>query len=124
MHPLDPIKTPRGGHINPNELHLLCKLSEVIELIGYLHDDLKTLSRKVEHHMSAFSDKIAELAAAISAETTQVQTSVAGLKAQIAELQAKVDAGLATPEDIAALDAAIAGVKAIDPTDPTTIPTP
>ena len=128
MIPYDPHKTPPHGHQNPNELHLICKLNEIIELIGYLHDDIKAISRKVEHHMALFESELAALNAAIASETTQVQTGVADLKAQIAALQAQLAQDTVTPEDRAAikkaLEDATTAVKAIDPSDPTTLPTP
>lgn len=71
--------------------------------------------------MSALSDKIAEVNAAVDAAIARVQSDVSALQAKIVELQAKVDAGVATPEDIAALDAAKAKLNALDPTSDVTL---
>lgn len=72
--------------------------------------------------MSVFSDLATQLETEIDAATARVQKDVAGLKQQIADLQAKIDAGVATPEEIARFQAAVTAVKAIDPTDPTVLP--
>jgi len=78
---------------------------------------------RMEHTMSVISDKLDAVEAAIGAATTRVQNDIATLQAQIADLQAKVDAGSATPEELARLDALRASVDAIDPTNPATLAT-
>ena len=72
--------------------------------------------------MSALSDQIAALGTSTDAAVTRVTTDVTTLKATIADLQAKVDAGLATPEDIAALTALQAKVDGLDPQSPVVLP--
>lgn len=74
--------------------------------------------------MSALSDKIAVVGTAVDDAATRVQTDVASLKAQIAALQAQVDAGGASQADLDALDALKTKLDQIDPATPTTLPTP
>jgi outer membrane murein-binding lipoprotein Lpp len=76
------------------------------------HPDLRDY---MEAWMSELSNKIAELDGKVDAATARISSDVAGLYAKIAELQALVDAGNATPADIAALAALEAKVDAIDP---------
>jgi division protein CdvB (Snf7/Vps24/ESCRT-III family) len=75
-----------------------------------------------ERIMSLVGDKITELNTAVDAALARVQEDVETLNTTIAELQAKVDQGLATPEEIAALEGAIAKVNALDPVSPETLP--
>jgi phage-related minor tail protein len=77
-----------------------------------------------EQIVSQISDAIARLNTSLDAAVTRVTTDVAALKAQIADLQAKVDAGGATQADLDALAAAQAKLEALDPTSPATLPTP
>jgi predicted nucleic acid-binding Zn-ribbon protein len=78
--------------------------------------------KRLEALVSALSDKIAEVKAAVDAAVGRVQSDVAALNARIDDLQAKVDAGGATPEDMAMLDELKAKVEAIDPTSSTVLP--
>jgi predicted nucleic acid-binding Zn-ribbon protein len=112
------------GHHHEDESHVFCKLKEIHEDVVNVRKDLEALSRKVDHKMSQLSDKITALNSGIDAAIARVQTDVTALNAKIVELQAKVDAGTATPEDLAALDSAQAKVDALDPTKPDTLPTP
>ncbi len=81
-------------------------------------NDLTELEAKI---MSELSDAIAEATASADDAIVRVQDDVAALNTQIAELQAKVDAGVATPEDIAAIKALTAKTNALDPVKPQTL---
>ena len=83
--------------------------------------DLEALGEKL---MSALSDKLAALGTTADAAIARVQSDVTALKAQIAALQATVDSGGATPDDLAALDTLNAKLAALDPTQPATLPPP
>jgi hypothetical protein len=72
--------------------------------------------------MSVLSDKIAAVGVALDKALARVDEDVLALVAKIAELQALIDAGGATPEDIAALDALQAKLDALDPTKPAVLP--
>jgi hypothetical protein len=71
-------------------------------------DASPTLRSFLEGLMSQITDKVTELNASLDAATARIT-------ADIATLQAKIDAGGASAEDIAALDALNARIKAIDP---------
>lgn len=62
------------------------------------------------------------LNAAIDAATTRVQNDVKTLTDKIAALQAQIDAGNASPEVVAALQAAQARLDMIDPTNAAVLP--
>lgn len=87
-------------------------------------DLLKKLIAQGESQMSKLSDKLDEVGASLDAAISRVQEDVNDLQLKIAELQALVDAGGATPEDEAKLDALKARLDAIDPVKPATLPTP
>ena len=72
--------------------------------------------------MSALSDAIADVGTSVDAAATRVQTDVAGLKQQIADLEAQVAAGTATQADLDALAALKVKVDQIDPATATTLP--
>lgn len=81
--------------------------------------DLRNLER---HFMSALSDKIAEVNKTADEAIARVQGDVTALTAQIADLQAKVDAGGATQADMDALDQLEGKLAALDPTKPEVLP--
>jgi phage shock protein A len=83
--------------------------------------DLEALGEKL---MSALSEKIASVSAALDAAIARVQADVATLQAKIDELQAAVDAGTASPADIQALEDLKERLDALDPTSPETLPAP
>jgi hypothetical protein len=60
------------------------------------------------------------LEAKVDKETVDVQAKVAADAAKIAELQAIIDAGTATPAQVAQFERLTAKVEAIDPTNPAT----
>ena len=95
-------------------------------VLGAKVDKLNTLVeqliKKVGNTMSALSDKIAAVGSSLDAALARVDEDVQALVAKIAELQALVDAGGATPDDIAALDALQAKLDALDPTKPAVLP--
>lgn len=72
--------------------------------------------------MSAISDKIAELKTSLNAAVARVMEDDAARAAKIAELQALVDAGGATPADVAALEELKAIADGLDPIKPATLP--
>ncbi len=74
--------------------------------------------------MSVISDHLDALEAKITDATNRVTADIAALKAQVSDLQAKVDAGSATPEDLTRLDALTAKLDQIDPTTPSVVPAP
>lgn len=80
------------------------------------------LNRRFDEHwerlMSALSDQIAEVKTSTDESIARVQADVTDLQAQIDDLKAKV----ATPEDLAALDAIQARLDGLDPVKPTTLP--
>jgi hypothetical protein len=72
----------------------------------------------------AIDQKLTSLEKSVADATTRVQSDVANLRSQIAILQAKIDAGTATPADLARFDALQVAVDALDPTVPVVIPPP
>lgn len=77
---------------------------------------------KLEYNMSALSDKLAEVGAAVDAAIVRVQEDVVALRQQIADLEAKVSEN-PTPADMAALDALKAKADALDPVVSAVLPT-
>lgn len=94
----------------------------VIARLDALAVILKTYHNQEMRAMSKLSDAIATLGASVDAALARVDEDVQALTAKIAELQALVDAGGATPEDFAALAAAQAKLDALDPTKPDVLP--
>lgn len=78
-----------------------------------------TITVTQEIDLSALTAKLDELESVITNEAAQVATA-------IADLQAKIDAGLATPEEMARFDTLTAKVAAIftPPEPPPVEPTP
>lgn len=74
--------------------------------------------------MSLLSDKIAELNTSVDAAVQRVQDDVTAFGVKIADLEAKVAAGSASPAEIQALDDLKAKIDAIDPTKPEVLPEP
>lgn len=105
--------------------HLLTVIAADLQLLAARnHRDLLAVERAVTKEgdaMSVLSDKITEVGTSVDAATTRVVNDIAALNTKIAELQAIVDAGGATAEDIAALDALKVKLDQIDPATPTTI---
>jgi outer membrane murein-binding lipoprotein Lpp len=85
----------------------------------HLNDRLRAMEKKI---VGQISDKLAETEAALDAAIGRVQTDVDALNAKVADLQAKVDAGTASPEDVATLDRIKAKLDALDPTSEATLP--
>lgn len=113
------------GRINLMDINLNVHVHFPDSVLGKLNEilaGLKTISQKVDHSMSVLSDKIASVQASVDTAIARVQADVAAKNKQIADLQALVDAGGATPADIAALETLKAGVDAIDPTNPAVLP--
>lgn len=77
---------------------------------------------KLEQKMSALSDQIAVLTTSVDAAIMRSTTVVNDLDAKITALQAQVDAGNASPADVAALTALQQKLDALDPTSPVVIP--
>jgi hypothetical protein len=88
---------------------------------GVTASDLEAFGERL---MSVLSDKIDAVTTTTDAAIARVQADVTALTAKVAELQALVDSGGATPADLAALDALQAKLAALDPTAPDVLPTP
>jgi uncharacterized coiled-coil protein SlyX len=101
------------------QLLIVHRLELSAGLEALLSDRLVTL----EHAVSALTEKLDALEAAVVKAEAETAGDVAHLQAQITELRAAVEAGTATPEDLARLDALTARIAAIDP-DPSFPPTP
>lgn len=84
-------------------------------------DDLAQLEERI---MSALSDAIAAATQSADQAIARVQEDVSALGQKIADLQAQVDAGLATQEDLDNLAALTAKFNALDPVKPDTLPEP
>lgn len=85
---------------------------------------LKVLDRleRMEKNMSKISDKIAAVGTSLDAAIARVQGDVVTLQDKIAELEALVASGTATPEELDALDALKAKLDAIDPVKDAVLP--
>lgn len=80
--------------------------------------------RELEGRMSQISDAIAHLSTTVDSAVTRVQGDLAGLTSRVAALQAQIDGGGASPEDLAALAALQAKIDALDPAKPDVLPPP
>lgn len=80
------------------------------------------IGQKANEIMSQLSQLIADLEVSVESAIQRVQEDVGALTMQIAELEEKVAAGEASPEDLAALQALKAKVDGIDPINPATLP--
>ncbi len=70
---------------------------------------------RMEWKLSNLSDEIAALGTTVTDAEARVSTDVQALRDRIAELEAIIAAGSATPEDIAALEALRQRIANIDP---------
>jgi uncharacterized protein YoxC len=102
-------------------------LSLLAIIVGFLWIKLDRVARNVaaalkveEKEMSQLSDAIAAANAAADDAITRVNADVADLKQQIADLQAQIDAGGATPDDLSNLASLQAKLAALDPAQPAT----
>jgi uncharacterized coiled-coil protein SlyX len=66
--------------------------------------------------MSVLTPKLDALEAAIGSLESRVSADIAALTQQIAELQAKIDAGTATEEEVARFDSLTQRLANVDPT--------
>ena len=82
---------------------------------GPVRAALKRLETRL---MSILSDKIAETNASFDAALGRVQGVVEALHSKVADLEADVAKGVATADDLAALDALRSRIDALDPTKP------
>ncbi len=80
------------------------------------------LERLETRLMSALSDKIAGTNASFDAALGRVQGVVEALHARVADLEADVAKGVATSDDLAALDLLRNRIDALDPTKPAVLP--
>jgi len=101
---------------------LLASVQALTKKVDALSAVVKTQHNEEIRIMSKLSDAIAALGASVDAALARVDEDVQALTAKIAELQALVDAGGATPEDFAALAEAQAKLDALDPTKPDVLP--
>jgi hypothetical protein len=76
------------------------------------------LERLETRLMSMLSDKIAKMNASLDAALGRVLGVVEAFHARIADLEADVTNGVATADDLAALDALRSRIDALDPTKP------
>jgi outer membrane murein-binding lipoprotein Lpp len=111
-----PPSQPRRPHqpLLPVELEL--------SLSSELTDLLTRFVNILESSMSQLSDAISAAKQAVLDAIARVQTDVDALNAKVTELQAKVDAGGATPQDLQDLADLKALADALDPTKPATLP--
>lgn len=86
------------------------------ELLGITALNLET------RIVSKLSDKLDSIEKSMDAALGRVQDDVTRLNDKVAELQALVDSGSATPEDIARLDALQSKLDALDPTVDVVLP--
>ena len=82
---------------------------------GLMRTALKRLETRL---MSVLSDKIAETNTSFDAALGRVQWVVEALHSRLADLEADVAQGVATADDLAALDALRNRIDALDPTRP------
>jgi hypothetical protein len=73
--------------------------------------------------MSRISELIAECKVELAGVQARIIEDVANYEARIAQLQQQVDAGLATPQDLADLAELKATLAGLDPTNPNVLPT-
>jgi hypothetical protein len=103
-------------------------LSQIAHHLHHLVTDGASVGRLIHESenrlMSALSDKITAVGTSLDAAIARVQSDVATLTQKIADLQALVDQGTATPEDIAALDMLKSKLDGLDPTVPEVLPEP
>ena len=83
---------------------------------------VKTYHAKEMNAMSVLSDKIASVGVALDKALARVDEDVLALVQKIVELQALVDAGGASAEDLAALELLKSKLDALDPTKPDVLP--
>jgi len=83
---------------------------------------LAALKRMETRLMSKLSDKIAETNASFDAALGRVQGAVEALHSKVADLEADVANGVATADDLAALDALRTRIDALDPTKSAVLP--
>ncbi len=86
---------------------------------GLMRAALKRLETRL---MSVLSDKIAETNASFDAALGRVQGVVEALHSKVADLEADVAKGVATADDLAALDAFRDRIDALDPTNSAILP--
>ena len=72
--------------------------------------------------MSVLSEKLDAIEASQAAMVVRIAEDVAAYEAEIAALQALVDTGVATPDELARLDAVKAILDGIDPRKPAVLP--
>jgi len=80
------------------------------------------LERLETRLMSVLSEKIAETNASFDAALGRVQGVVEALHSKVADLEADVAKGVATADDLAALDALRGRIDALDPTKSAVLP--
>lgn len=85
-----------------------------IDVHHYIHQDAGQLAR-LEELMSKLSEKLDQIELAADAADTRIREDIAGLKAQIDDLQAQVDAGGVTDDELARLDALNQRLARLDP---------
>jgi len=97
---------------------VMAEIQKITAKVEALASFVKTQHEKEMKAMSVLSDKIVAVGVSLDAALARVDEDVQALTAKIAALQAIIDQGGATPEDLAALDALQAKLDALDPTKP------
>lgn len=87
-------------------------------------EDLATLRELGNQIMSQLADAIAKVNTSMDAAIGRVQGDIAALTTRVADLQAQVASGGATPDDLAMLATLQAKLDALDPAKPDVLPTP
>lgn len=100
---------------------VMAEIQKIITKVDALASMIKTQHVKEMTKMSALSDLIRETDVEADAALARVAEDVAALVAKIAELQAQIDAGTATPADFEALAVIKSKLAALDPTKPDTL---
>lgn len=102
--------------------HILTIDPALFDLARGLLEDYERRFTELEKTVSKLSDKIAEVKTAFDAAVARNQQEDAANKAKIDELQALVDSGGATPQDMQDLEDLKAIAEGLDATSPTTLP--
>ena len=110
-------------YTDPVVLGEIAKLNTKMDQVTAAVTALRQLVSQEVSVMTVLSDKIDAANVSADAAIGRVQTDVSNLAAEIVRLQALVDAGGATPTDLANLDSLKAKLDALDPTNPAVLPT-
>ncbi len=115
---------PPGASASPSTLR--CLMTFHFNFHHRLPDGLMraALKRLETRLMSVLSDKIAEANASFDAAVGRMRGVVDALNAEVADLKSEVARGVATSDDLAALDALRNRIDALDLSSPAVLPEP